>query len=192
MHLEAREDTAAFNSPGRWRSGAIPRVAVGPPPVCYGAGWGRGPRLAPGQCFQGPAFSWLGTRTEGVPGARTRLAWALGSERAGGCWHRPGVSTWVSGGANSPASDAVRWAGMLPDGGHRAALPQLRPGPQSRPVRTAHSGGPGPSRAPPPWAHADPPDGDDSQPGLAAGTGHLALQPTAWLTRSQEETGCGP
>ena len=32
MHLEAREDTAAFNSPGRWRSGAIPRVAVGPPP----------------------------------------------------------------------------------------------------------------------------------------------------------------
>lgn len=84
VHLEAREDTAAFNSPGRWRRGPVPRVAVRLP-VCYRAGWGKGPRLAPGQCFQGPAFSWLGTRTEGVPGARTQLAWALGSERADGC-----------------------------------------------------------------------------------------------------------
>lgn len=37
-----------------------------------------------------------------------------------------------------------------------------------------------------------PPDSDDSQPGLVAGTGQLALQPTAWFTKPQEETGCGP
>lgn len=43
---------------------------------------GKGPEAGSWTVFSGP---WLGTRTEGVPGAWTQLAWALGSERAGSC-----------------------------------------------------------------------------------------------------------
>lgn len=73
---------------------------------------GKGPEAGSWTVFSGPCLLLAGHKDRGCARSTdtARLGSGVGEGRQlhGGCWHRPGVSMWVSGRANSPASDAVR------------------------------------------------------------------------------------